>query len=80
MNGSMKLLTDWVFYFSQRHREIAPLFSVANSKQEFQALLITKGGVRDDVGNEKHAKFVSFHIRKGVFKYFHLHICKLEWF
>ncbi len=36
----------------QRYREIAPLFSVANSKQEFQALLITKGGVRGDVGGE----------------------------
>ena len=37
-----------------RYREIAPLFSVANSKQEFQALFITKGVVRGDVGSEKH--------------------------
>ncbi len=38
----------------QRYREIAPLFSVANSKQEFEALLITKGDVRGDV--KVHAK------------------------
>ncbi len=37
-----------------RDREIAPLFS-ANSKQEFQALVFTKGGVTD-VGSEKHGK------------------------
>jgi hypothetical protein len=36
--------------------ENVPLFSVANSKQVFQALLITNGGVRDDVGSEKHDK------------------------
>ncbi len=40
----------------QGYKEIAPLFSVANSKQEFYALLITKGGVRSDVGSEKHAQ------------------------
>jgi hypothetical protein len=38
------------------YKDIAPLFSVANSKQEFQALLITKGSVRGDAGNEKYAK------------------------
>jgi hypothetical protein len=38
-------------------RESAPLFGVANSKQEFYALLITKGGVWGNVGgSEKHAK------------------------
>ena len=41
-------------YFDQRYR--APLFSVANSKQEFYALLITKGDVRGDVESEKYAK------------------------
>jgi hypothetical protein len=44
--------------YEQRYREIAPLFSVANSKQELQALpvLITKGGVSSDAGSERHAK------------------------
>jgi hypothetical protein len=37
-------------------REIALLFSVANSKQEFYALLISKGGVRGDMESETHAK------------------------
>ncbi len=42
-------------------------------------LLITKGGERGDVGSEKHAKNLWVFIwRKGVFKYFHLLICKLE--
>jgi hypothetical protein len=36
----------------QRYKKIAPFFSVANSKQEFWALLIVRG----DVGSEKHAK------------------------
>jgi hypothetical protein len=37
-------------------REIAPLFSIANFKQQFWALLITKGGVtgvRGDVACRK---------------------------
>ncbi len=34
-----------------RDVEIAPPFSVANTKQQFQALLITKSGVRGDVGS-----------------------------
>jgi hypothetical protein len=46
-----KVLTE-----KQRYKKIAPFFCVANSKQEFWALLITKGGVRGDVGTEKHAK------------------------
>jgi hypothetical protein len=33
-----------------------PLFSVANSKQEFKAPHITKGGVKGDVGSVKHPK------------------------
>jgi hypothetical protein len=42
----------------QRYREIAPLFSVANSKQELSALPvpITKVGVSGDVRSEKYAK------------------------
>ncbi len=40
----------------QRYREIAPLSGVANSKQQFWATLITKDGVRGDVGSEKNAK------------------------
>ncbi len=60
------------------YREIALLFSVANSNQEFYALLITMGGVRDDVGSEKHAKNLQVFIwRKAVSKYFHLDISKL---
>jgi hypothetical protein len=43
-----KVLTE-----KQRYKKIAPFFSVANSKEEFWALLITKGGVRGDVGSEK---------------------------
>ncbi len=31
--------------YEQRYIEIAPRFSVANSKSEFEELLITKGGV-----------------------------------
>jgi hypothetical protein len=38
---------------SEIYREIAPRFSVVNSKQEFWALLITKRGVRGDGGSEK---------------------------
>ncbi len=45
-------------YPDLRYGEIAPLFSVAKPKQEFQTLpvLITKVGVRGDVGSEKYAK------------------------
>jgi hypothetical protein len=46
-----KVLTE-----KQRYKKIAPFFSAANFKQEFRALLITKGGVRGDVGSEKHPK------------------------
>ncbi len=52
-----------------KSREIAPLFSVANSKQEFQALLIAEGGVRGDVGGEKHAKnFCVFNVNLNGFR------------
>ncbi len=37
-------------------REITHLFSVANSKQEFYALLISMRGVRVEVKSETHAK------------------------
>jgi hypothetical protein len=51
---------------SDRERS-PPFFSVANSKQEFWALLITKGGVRGDVGSEKHGKnLLAFIWRKAV--------------
>jgi hypothetical protein len=41
--------------------------------------LITKGGVRGDEVCEKYAKnLLVFIWRTGVFKYCHLHICKLE--
>ena len=46
-------------------REIAPLFSAANSKQEFSAFLITEGCVRGDVGSGKrkaYQEFVSLHM------------------
>ncbi len=37
--------------------------------------------MRGDAGSEKHAKeFVSLDMEKAVFKYFHLNICKFEWF
>ncbi len=42
----------------QRDREIAPLFSVANSKQDYCALLISMRGVEGEVKSETHAKNV----------------------
>jgi hypothetical protein len=41
------------------------LFSVANSKQEFEALLITKGGVRGDVGSEKYMPRICTSLYEG---------------
>jgi hypothetical protein len=58
--GTVILLSRGLYrYGTQRYREIAPLFSVPNSKPEFQkyrTLLITKGGVRGEVGSEKHVR------------------------
>jgi hypothetical protein len=50
---------------------MAPLFSVANSKQEFEALLITIGGVRGDIGSGKHTKnFLSLRMEERCFQIF----------
>jgi len=42
--------------WTQRYREIAPLFSVANSKARVKGITHYQGGVRSDVGSEKYAK------------------------
>ncbi len=75
------MLSNWPggIQFAQRYMENVPLFSVANSKQVFQALLITNGGVRDDVGSEKHDKNLWIFIwRKADFKYFISIYCMLS--
>jgi hypothetical protein len=56
-----------VIHLLAQFRDIErPLFSVANSTQEFWALLITKGGVRGHLGSE----FVSLHMEERWFQIF----------
>jgi hypothetical protein len=64
------LSTQSKFFVFPRDIEIAPLFSVANFNQAFQALLITKGGERGVVRSEKYVmNFYVFTWRKAFSPY-----------